>query len=82
MGDSEERLAELERVVAELRARLVTLARVLPAEYLPYLDGRADAADAARAAAWSGVDDSTTLVSSEVGTELQLLWERLNAERS
>ena len=77
-----ERIEELERVVAELRQRLIRLAHVLPAEYLPYLDGEADEGDAARATAWPGVDDSTNIVRSDVEAELASLWDRTRAERS
>jgi hypothetical protein len=74
------RVAELEKAVAELRDRLIALARILPPDYVRLLDREAAAVEAA-APSWSileGWQDSVVMKSSHVGPEMQRLWARLD----
>jgi hypothetical protein len=75
---SEERIQELERTVADLRARLVALAAVLPVEYLPWLELDAEGIALAAAAVrmWDDWDEAPR--ASDVTTELRLLWRRVS----
>jgi len=75
------RVAELEKALADLRSRLIALARVLPPDYVPLL-GRNAAEVEAGAPAWSvfeGWDDSIAMTTSRVAPEMKRLWERLGA---
>lgn len=73
------RVAELEKTVADLRGRLIALARVLPGEYVRLLDREAAALEAA-APGWSifeGWEDSVVKKPSHVGPEMRHVWARL-----
>ena len=71
---------ELRLVVGRLRARLLALARVLPLESLDLLE-KSPEEIGGHAAAWDifeGWEETTTLVNSDVETEMRLLWARLS----
>ena len=73
------RVGELERAVADLRSRLIALARVLPPDYVPLLDRNAAAVEA-DAPGWSvfeGWDDTIAMKTSRVAPEMNRLWARL-----
>lgn len=71
--------AELERQVRDLRRRLLALAQVLPAEYLPLLELGPDeiALAVVPARMWEGWDESSKPKASDVESELLRLWRRL-----
>lgn len=59
-----------------LRERLLRLARILPPEYLPAVDGAA--LDLAPGDLFEGWDETAAPIPSDVVTELSLLWARLS----
>lgn len=74
---------ELRRVVENLRSRLLALGRVLPAEYVSFLEQEPGDMEAG-ASGWDlyeGWRDTIDVVNSDVATELELLWERLDPRR-
>ena len=76
------RIEELERIIADLRRRLLGLAQVLPSEYLPYLDPEAELDDAPLVELFADVDDSTNVTSADVAGELEQLWKLITPERT
>ena len=72
-------VAELRRTVADLRRRLLALAAVLPAEYLPLLELPPDDIGLALVPrhTFDGWALGTDLAASDVATELAALWRRL-----
>lgn len=77
------RVAELEKTVSDLRARLIALARVLPPDYVRLLDREAADLEAG-APAWNlfeGWEDSVVRKPSHVETEMRRLWARLDPKK-
>lgn len=73
---------ELRRVVDDLRSRLLALSRVLPVEYASVLEEGARDIESA-APGWDlyeGWRDSIEFTTSDVDTEMKLLWERLGSK--
>lgn len=73
---------ELQRVVDDLRGRLLALSRVLPVEYASALEKGARDIEST-APGWDlyeGWRDSIDFTTSDVDTELTLLWERLGSK--
>jgi len=72
----------LRRVVDDLRGRLLALSRVLPVEYASVLEK--DARDIELAAPgwdlYEGWRDSIEFTTSDVETEMKLLWEKLGSK--
>jgi hypothetical protein len=75
------RAESLERSLVELRARVLALPRVLPAEAVEFLE-REPAAISGSAPLWSvfrGWEDTNVIIASDVETELGHVWERLGS---
>lgn len=74
------RVVELEKAVADLRARMIAMARVLPPDYVRLLDREAADVEAG-APGWSifeGWQDSIEMKPSHVEREMKQLWARLD----
>jgi len=74
------RVSELEMALADLRGRLIALARVLPPDYVSLLNGDAAAVEAG-APSWSifdGWQDTIAIKPSHVEPEMKRLWARLD----
>lgn len=79
-----ERAEALERSLAELRARVLALPWVLPADVVEFLE-REPGAIAGAAPPWSvfrGWEDTIVIVPSDVETELGHVWARLGGGTS
>jgi hypothetical protein len=78
------RAEALEKALGELRARVLALPWVLPAESVEFLEREAPAISGS-APAWSvlrGWEDTIVIVPSDVETELVHVWERLGSAES
>lgn len=79
-----ERAEALEMSLAELRARVLALPWVLPADVVEFLEREPEAISGA-APLWSvfrGWEDTVVIVPADVETELGQVWERLGSETS
>ena len=74
-----ERIAELERTVANLRRRLLALADVLPVELLPYLERDPATFEGHRPPndMFAGWVETPTPQPSTMTAELEQLWKRM-----
>ena len=73
---------ELRRVVDDLRSRLLALSRALPVEYAAALEKGARDIESV-APGWDlyeGWRDTVDFTSSDVASEMKLLWERLESK--
>lgn len=79
LRDWESEAKELRLVVAQLRKKILALAKVLPLDSLRFLEADPDTLESEPDSSdfLDGFEDDTRIVPSDVATEVRMLWARL-----